>query len=330
MNGRRLPHTQTRCGLTRVEVAVVLICLFLVIVLIVPGIFLQRETQRTTACQQRIGTLSQALFEYASAHNTRFPALVEEKTPWTQAILPHLQETHEFVSRITNDPIDQQSPIPAPLFLCPNGQQYEPGRNCYIVNGGWGEFEVDPQTGAVRETALHTIDLDWDKDGTVTQQEREWTRATGVFWRGGTSWSLDEIRAATDGSVVTLLLSETQNSRSWMSLQTFDLAFVVGRDYFESPNELAPFAVHTDSLGPYAVNSSRGGKLGHCPAPSSLHPKGVNVLLADGSVRTLSDKIDPLVYLHLMTPDGNRYGEFQAYDPEFELKPIGPENQPAE
>ena len=117
----------------------------------------------------------------------------------------------------------------------------------------------------------------------------------------------------------TILLTETQNSRSWMSVDTFDLAFVVGMDYIESHDALHPLLSKTESLGPFGINSSRGGQLGHSPAPSSLHPDGVNILLADGVIRALSDTIDPQVFLRLMTPDGNRYGESQADDLDFEV-----------
>ena len=124
------------------------------------------------------------------------------------------------------------------------------------------------------------------------------------------SWRLEELDAA-DGRGQTILLSETQNSRSWMSLETFDLAFVVGRDQIELGEPPRLLNVSAGSLGPYAINSSKGGRLGHCPAPSSLHAEGVNILFADGAFRTLSDQIDPVVYLRLMTPAGVEYGEFR-------------------
>jgi prepilin-type processing-associated H-X9-DG protein len=305
---------RARSGLTRIEVMAVLICLFVLLLLIVPGIFFQRETQRNVACQERMQELGQALLDDAETHNNRFTPLVQGKTPWTRAILPYLKPPPAFRSQLTNDPITEQPPIAAPLFLCPNGQRYEAGRNCYVVNGGWGDFQVDPETNLVTETEQHTVNLDWDRDGVVTQQERDWTRATGVIWRADpevrTSWSSDELDAA-DGRGQTILLSETLNSRSWMSLETFDLAFVAGRDSMEFGEPPGLFNLASAALGPYAINSSKGGRLGHCPAPSSLHPEGVNILFADGAFRTLSNEIDPLVYLRLMTPAGARYGEFR-------------------
>lgn len=308
------PYARARSGLTRVEVMVVLICLFVILLLIVPAIFFQRETQRNVSCQERMRQLSLALLDYAEAHNNRFPPLVQDEIPWTEAILPFLKRPPAFLSQLTNAPIAEQPPIAAPLFLCPDGQQYKAGRNCYVVNGGWGDFQVDPETSLVTETELQNVNLDWDRDGTVTDQERQWTRATGVIWRAEpearTSWSLEELDAA-DGRGQTILLSETQNSRSWMSVQTFDLAFVVGRNSIEFGEPPALMNVTSAALGPYAINSSTGGRLGHCPAPSSLHPQGVNILFADGAFRSLSDEIDPLVYLRLMTPAGAKYGEFR-------------------
>jgi len=305
---------RSRSGLTRLEVVVVLICFFVLLLLIVPGIFHQRETQRNVACQERMSESGRALLGYAADHNDRFPSLVRGETPWTQAILPYVEPPPAFLHQITSDPIDEQPPIAAPLFLCPNGQQYAAGRNCYIVNGGWGDFRVDPETKFVDETELHTVNLDWDHDGTVSDAERELTRATGVIWRAEPndrmSWSFNELDDA-DGRGQTILLSETQNSRSWMSLETFDLAFVVGRDFIEFGEPPRLFDVSASSLGPYAINSSKGRPPGRCPAPSSLHPEGVNVFFADGAFRTLSAGIDPGVYLRLMTAAGVEYGEFR-------------------
>lgn len=311
---------QSRRGLTHVEVLVMLICLCLVIVLSVPAIFHFRETQRKVACQERIQNLGLGLLTFTDENNHRFPPLVMEGTPWTVQILTHLEVPQAAQIKLTDEPMEEQPRLALPLFLCPNGQLYEPGRNCYLVNGGWGDFEVDSETEFVSESKPHSVNLDWNSDGKISEQERTWTRASGVIWRPedvSQSWSLPELDKA-DGSGQTILLTETQNSNSWMSVETFDLAFVVGTDYMEPGSRLSPFAVHTESLGPYAINSSRGGRLSHCPAPSSLHADGVNVLFADGAVRTLSDKIDPVVYLKAMTPAGNRYGEFQAYDSGFE------------
>lgn len=305
-----------RSGLTRIEVLVILFCLFLVILLAVPGIFHFRESQRQVACQERMLGLSVGLLRHAEANDDRLPSLVDEWAPWTVQVLKYLEDPQANRVELTEAPIAEQPRIALPVFLCPNGRQYEPGRNCYIVNGGWGNFETDPETNLVREAQSHTVNIDWNGDETVSKQERLWARVTGVIWRADEvpwSWRLPELDAA-DGRGSTMLLSETQNSRSWMSDKTFDLAFVVGRNRIELGDPTSPFDVRIESLGPYAVNSSPGGRPGECPAPSSLHPGGVNVLFADGRIRTLSEQIDPLVYLRLMTPGGNQYGESRQFD----------------
>ena len=188
---------RARSGLTRLEVLVMLICLILVIMLIVPAIFHQRETQRNVACQGRIQNLGIGLLRDAQENNNRFLPLVDGGTPWTVDVLHHLEDPTAARLELTDAPIAEQPRFSLPLFLCPNGQLYQPGQNCYIVNGGWGDFETDPETKFVQETKLHTVNIDWNGDGSVSDQERQWTRSTGVIWRSEAdewSWGIRRTR----------------------------------------------------------------------------------------------------------------------------------------
>lgn len=57
--------------------------------------------------------------------------------------------------------------------------------------------------------------------------------------------------------------------------------------------------------GDHAINAGRERTEGESPFLNSFHPGGVNVALADGSVRFLSETIDGLVLYHLFSTDGN-------------------------
>ncbi|MBD3673089.1 MAG: DUF1559 domain-containing protein [Planctomycetaceae bacterium] len=300
----------SRSGLSIVEILVVLVCALLLLMLVVPFIQNSRESQRLVSCQNRIRVLASAIQLDTDDRGGRLPPLTENEMPWTAGILPKIPGTESILIQFNDRPIQEQQPIHVPQLLCPNGQEYPVGKNCYIMNGGWGEFRTDDE-GLVYEDKTHTIQIDLNEDGEVSEAEELMIRATGTIWRPDpvpSSWARTEIEAL-DGLSQTIILSETQNAKTWMSLETFNLAFVVGLDritWGEAPEQ---FDVTAKSLGPYTINSSRGGKEGHWPSPSSLHPDGVNVLFADGAFRTLSKEIDPLLYLRLMTPGGTAFGE---------------------
>ena len=56
--------------------------------------------------------------------------------------------------------------------------------------------------------------------------------------------------------------------------------------------------------GDHAINSGKNLPEGESPFLNSFHPGGVNIALADGSVRFLSQDIDGQVLYHLFTTDG--------------------------
>lgn len=101
-------------------------------------------------------------------------------------------------------------------------------------------------------------------------------------------------------------------------MNTFDLAFVVGRDRIEFGPAASPFAYRKADLGPYRVNFSRSGRAGKSPSPGSTHGNAVNIVFADGSAQPISEEIDPLLYLRLLTPGGTMFGELQVLQNETE------------
>ena len=299
-----------RNGLSIIEIIVVLVCLVILAMVIVPYVQHSRESQRLIACQNRIRNLAFAIKSDADDNAGRFLPLTKNDLPWTAGIMPLLQVSDQVLIQFDEKPMDEQELITVTQLLCPNGQQYAPGKSCYVLNGGWGKFRIDDE-GLVYEETLHTVNIDLDNDGEVSDEEQLLIRSSGVVWRPEpvpSSWTQSEIESH-DGLSQTILLSETQNAKTWMSMETFNLAFVVGVDQITWGDAPEQFHVSTKSLGPYAMNSSRGGKEEHWPSPGSLHEKGVNVLFADGAFRTLNDNIDPLLYLRLMTPGGSAFGE---------------------
>lgn len=71
-------------------------------------------------------------------------------------------------------------------------------------------------------------------------------------------------------------------------------------------NSVFPDAV----LGASRINANLGtATAGQSPRPSSLHPNVVNVIMGDGSGRTIAQNIDSGVYANLVSSNGNRFGQ---------------------
>ncbi len=184
----------------------------------------------------------------------------------------------------------------------------------YVANAGWGRFLADSKTDSVSESRLHSVDVDWGRDGNVTDDERRLTRATGLFWRAHedhAQLTLEDV-AEGDGQSNTMLLAENTNARNWLSRETFDIGVVVDLDriVFEpSPNGGFGLNVMPSKLGPFAIQPKPRVLPGRSPVPSSNHTGVFNAALADGRVESINFDVDPRVYLARMTWNGIRYGE---------------------
>tara|TARA_R110002072_G_scaffold302603_1_gene486637 strand:- start:92885 stop:93718 length:834 start_codon:yes stop_codon:yes gene_type:complete len=266
--------------------------------------------------------LCTALMNYSSKSDGGLPWLSNENdegivSNWLTDLLPELDHSAAYREWNACSYEERASfEFSLKLFQCahdPTSFQVDGGLN-YVANSGYGHFTIDPKTNAVYETKPHGQgSVDWDGDGFIRPDDFAKTSATGVFWpkREGDTFksSLDYISSA-DGQTNTILFAESLNAGKWNSAKTLDIAFVVGLDriQFASPgSDQHCLDIAGANLGPYGV---AGGNIPrHTPSPSSNH-LGTSIYgFADGAARQISDNIDPTVYLRLMTPNGQRYGQ---------------------
>ncbi|MDB4680301.1 type II secretion system GspH family protein, partial [Planctomycetaceae bacterium] len=158
-----------RSGLSIIEIIVVLVCLIILAMVLVPYIQQSRESQRLVACQNRIRNLAFAIKSDADDHAGRFLPLTNNDLPWTAGIMPLLQVSDQILIKFDEKPMAELEPITVIQLLCPNGQQYAPGKSCYILNGGWGKFRIDDE-GLVYEDEPHTVNVDLNGDGEVSDE----------------------------------------------------------------------------------------------------------------------------------------------------------------
>lgn len=320
---------RTRCrkclryGVSRIEVLVLVCLIGFLISMISPAVSrAPRGTVRRLECQNNLKQLAMAVMNYASANQGCLPLLDDGQYGWPVALLPYLDDAALYRT-LKADPLavekefqSSKMPLLRRVLSCPvdisNASQHV-GLS-YVGNAGWGRFLVESKTDAVSESRPHSADVDWDRDGSVSEDERRLTRATGLFWRGhedGFQLTLEDV-AEGDGQTNTMMFTENTNARNWLSRETFDTSFVVGLDRITfEPNQGGHFGLNVKAanLGPFAIQPKPRVLPGRSPVPSSHHTGVFNVAFADGRVEAINFDIDPRVYLARMTWNGGRHGE---------------------
>jgi len=321
-NAGHRQNAHPRSGFTWIDVAVTLLILLVLAALLLPAVRDGRGPARRTECQNNMKQLCTAVMNYTSKSNGTLPWLsIEDETGivsnYLIDMLPELDNSalhREWLSFSARERAENS--ISLKMFQCPHDPtsfQIDGGLS-YIANAGFGQFTIDPKTNAVYETKPHGQgSVDWDGDGFVRPDEFAKTIATGVFWpqrEGDTFRSKFDYISSGDGQTNTIMLAESVNAGKWNSAKPLDIAFVVGLDRIQFANhgyDQACLKIVGANLGPYGI--AGGSVPRHTPSPSSNHEGASIYGFADGAARQISDKIDPLVYLRLMTPNGQRYGE---------------------
>ena len=256
MNHRPLPSP--RLGLSLLEVIICVGCLLLILVIAIPWLLSVRGTSRDSLCLARSKKMTEAVIAYADDRKGNLPYLVDEHG-WPVALAPYLDlpgavRGKKLVSE------EKLKTLPVPQFVCPDDPRAggETGALSYLTNGGYGLFPVDAATKAVSEAGTHTAGIDLDGDGEVSEREYAINYATGVVWRPdprpageGFRMSLPFITNR-DGLEYTLLLTENLNAGNWLSRQTMDLAFVIGRErltFDNGPDSRGPLHLEGGGFG---------------------------------------------------------------------------------
>ncbi|MEZ6126226.1 MAG: DUF1559 domain-containing protein [Planctomycetaceae bacterium] len=240
----------------------------------------------------------------------------------------------ELVSRMPATPRPSGSLRPLgrdrlPVLTCPDDSTAAgPGALSYVINMGYGDlnqFEVRTQRLAgglpFRLLDLHTPDVirfDWNENGRRPGQEDcrscDWndsddaalTRETGISWPA-LSANNQSIRYSDiyDGFETTLLIAENINAGSagmFSDPEPRNCGFIYPVAYASALG--INFPNPATSAGITGTPNSEKHLGEGTPTPSSDHSGIVNVVMASGATRSLSDSIDAVVYAHLITPKG--------------------------
>jgi hypothetical protein len=313
-------------GFTKIEFVVILFVIAICAALLPPAIRSDRGSRRFQ-CLNNMRNVGVAMQNFASNNGGKLPVMLRDSSEekhglrgWPRALMRPLDQPHLVRKLVSGDPLTDAE-LTFPVFTCPQDEDSDgkPGGLSYIVNGGYGFFPFDAKAGVIFERGKHSLAQDWSGDATIDDSDRSITRATGLFWReseGIRQMTLDDIGAA-DGMGNTMMVTESLHAGPWTTDDLRGLAFVVDRNRMTFDREIGPLAISKADLGPFAINKGKDIE-SPAPTPSSNHEGSVSAVWADGHGTGLSETIDPLVYVRLMTPGGEHYGQAAIEDVEID------------
>lgn len=227
------------------------------------------------------------------------------------------------------------------VLTCPDDDSawQKRGGLSYVINCGFAApelierfvQEIHISNGEkVNEWSIHSHDrlaIDWTNDGVPDDtppsnpdpvDDQAITRDTGLSWmsvlNNNTSQSLHRIY---DGADNTILLGENLNAgfqQSWAGASVANVGFIYPVAW--QANTAATFNNPIRPADVYPLpNQMKAGPEG-TPYLSSGHAGIVNVVMASGATRSISDSIDESIYHRLITPAGSRLRSIPGFTPE--------------
>lgn len=285
----KIAKKKTSRGFTLVELLVVIAIIGILVGLLLPAVQAAREAARRMQCSNNLAQLGLAANNFEFTYGTLPSGVVNETGPiryepignhtsWTVRLLPYLEQSRTYEAydqklgayAPENEPVRQ---IKISTFLCPsNSDSYQ------HVSSSFEEIIFSPTNYAgIHHSEEAPIDA----------------TNLGVLFLNS-NLRMTEIK---DGLTHTILISEKRGSGD-------QLGWVSGtRDTLRNTSSINMAGLGLSEKerrerenAPVAVGSLEVGGLG------SYHTGGINAVFVDGSVRFVSQNIDPEILKNL----GNR------------------------
>jgi len=313
-----------RTAFTLIELLVVIAIIAILIALLLPAVQQAREAARRIQCKNNLRQIGIACHNYHSTYGTFAPGrLVYDGTDSTGSptkvvtgflamVLPQMEGSNLYYQYDQkfgfDDPINQDAVnTVVPEFLCPSA----PGERITPVYSGWNmgwTTNIAALTGQTAAAAdyfgvrgLHYP----DQTGTHI-----WDGTAGIMNERGT-----KIGHITDGSSNTILLFEMADKPHHWKLGKQQGTPTNAQFYSHGPwagnNGVGIYNWNDDGSSKGCDNCSKFINVDNELSPYSFHTGIVNIMLADGSTRSVSENIDAQTFIDLCrAPDGNVIGEY--------------------
>ena len=313
-------HLQKR-GFTLIELLVVIAIIAILIALLLPAVQQAREAARRSTCKNNLKQIGLGLHNYNETHNV-FPfstvcrvnaastapaATSNTRQGWFHMLLPFVDQAPLYNAITPRIQANQfpggwpEATIVVPLFNCPS----------------------DPKAGKIAQQGFHGNYL-LCSGSTAQGAAGTYPRLNGMFY----NLSKTRIRDIVDGTTNTIMGSEINIAEDSISAQgagnvvcggTHDLRGRYHNSYHNGGltfTTLRPPNTPTGDVAQYC-NGTEDAPCRACSSSNneiharSRHEGGVHTLLADGSVRFVSENIDTNTFQALGTREGKEtIGEF--------------------
>jgi prepilin-type N-terminal cleavage/methylation domain-containing protein/prepilin-type processing-associated H-X9-DG protein len=298
----RFRDSGPRLAFSLVELLVVIAIIGALIALLLPAVQAAREAARKSSCKNNLRQLALGMHAYESALGTLPPGYEFAPGPagnilgysWSARLLPYIEQRALYGRFDFSKPIYDEVNAPArevhlQLLLCPTDDVSPPGfvemgderyaMACYVANFGTPDLDEDQAQEFGDANPLGPFDGPW-----------------GPFYRN----SETTLRQVTDGLSQTLMLGERQNG-------PFRLAGSHGphfayettwagavRDIDDPSDDHGHMALFQTGHPPNSLDSDDRDV-------SASHSGEAQFLMCDGSVHTVSEDVDIVVYRALGT-----------------------------
>jgi prepilin-type N-terminal cleavage/methylation domain-containing protein/prepilin-type processing-associated H-X9-DG protein len=300
----------TRNGFTLVELLVVIAIIGILVGLLLPAVQAAREAARRMQCQNNLKQFGLAMHNHESAYKA-FPEsrpfdLAGNRMSWCVVVLDFIEQGNLANIYDKNvrwntgtNVVAGQTPIP--IFICPSASTGAVRRPAVApgteVNGqvmGPSDYIVMHRLRNRFFTANGLVNPlgTQDHDGVLVQNNKT------------------KIGQITDGTSNTFLIMEDAGRPNWFVLKRDQNTVLPRPEGFgwSDPDGGAGSMDGTDrATGAINGGSGTGTCIMNCnndSEPYSFHPGGMNVGLADGSVRFLPESISAATFAALLTPRG--------------------------
>ena len=302
-----------RRGFTIIELMVSIAIIGILLSLLLPAIQMTREAARQTQCRSNLRQLGLAIHNYEGAHSMLPPGSSMNYSLHT-FLLPFLDqaalyETVDFRSHPARDTTIRRDVMTTPLeiFKCPSesgaGESGVAFSN-YFANYGTGVQKsgfngvyryLAPSSQTRVQGPVRVADI---TDGlSTTASMAEGLAGLGYPSRHRSAWHLPSMRSAP---------AELEQ----FAAECFELSSATSSDNSTRGTPWATGQIHhtgyTHINPPNSPNCLNGDLVQEGSyAAGSMHSRGINLLLADGHVRSVSELIDRREWRSLGSRDGS-------------------------